>query len=144
MALATIISNLATRGGTVTGIKTSYDQDDTPENLKNAQLPALLHFAGGGENDMRTFDGQMWNFAHTITVQLFYKAAGKSRLEENIAGIVTRIDSYITSIRAYHNAGGACEDLYVSAYSAPGNIVWGGVEYHGVEFTVVATEYIVP
>jgi len=144
MSLTTAIANLATKGGTVSGITTSFDQDDIPDSLSNASLPALLHLPGGGTNTREAFDNNFWTFVHTVRVILLYKAAASGRLEDNLAGIVTLIDSYITAIRADDTLSGAVVDAVVTAYAEPGVLEFADIPYHGVEFTVTVTEYVQP
>lgn len=144
MSLAAIISNLATRGGTVSGITSSFDQDDTPEELQDAELPALLHFPGGGVNTRETHGGSFWAFAHTIRVPLYYKPAAEGRLEDNLGGVVDLIDSYMASIRSYDTAGGECVDVVVTRYGEPGELKFAEVGYVGTIFTLEATEYVYP
>jgi len=144
MALATIIANLTTVGAAVSGITSSFDADDTPDGLSNAEVPALLHFAAGGGNVRETFGGKMWRFRHRIRVLLAYKAAAGGRLEDSIGGIVGLVDSYVAAVRAADTLSAACEDAWVSSYGEPGSFEFAGVGWHGVEFVVEAEEYVQP
>ena len=125
----------------MTGITTSFDLDDTPEKLNRAELPALIHLPGGGENVRQSFDNNFWTFVHTVRVVLFYKPESTGRLEENLPGIVDIIDAYVTSFRAYNTLGGEVTDAVVESYGAPGVFEFGGIAYHGVEFTLGVTSY---
>ena len=143
MSLATIITNLATTGGNVTGIASSFDIDELPGPLNDAALPALLHLPAGGENVRATMgsDGD-YDMTHRITVLLLYKAVGQGTAKVNYAAIVALIDSYIQAIRDDDTLSSACIDARVTPYSEPGVIMWADVAYHGVQFTVEALEYI--
>lgn len=137
MTLAAFVSAIATAGGNVTGITTSYDQDDTPDQLHPAQCPALLHFPLGGAREEETFGRHTWGIRHRVRVLLIYKAAATGRLEDNLAGIVTRIDSYISEMRADSTIP---EFLRFDEYGEPGNFEFGGVKCHGCAFIVSALD----
>jgi hypothetical protein len=133
MTLAGNITTISTAGGNVTGITTSYDQDDTPESLQSAQCPALLHFPMGAAREEQTFGNHTWGIRHRIRVVLIYKASAQGRLEDNLGGIVTLIDSYISEMRADSTIPAF---FRFDEYGEPGNIEFGGVKCHGCEFIV--------
>ena len=138
MTLASHISTIATAGGNVTGITTSYDQDDTPGSLSGAQLPALLHFPAGGVREEETFGRRMWGIRHRVKVQLFYQAAGSGRIEDNLGGIVTIINAYISEMRADTTLP---ECLTFEQYGEPGVFLFNDIKFHGAEFVVSVLEH---
>ena len=142
MSLRTAITQLAATGATVTGITTAFDVDDVPQSLKTAQLPALLHFPGGGTNDRLVFDNNIWTFKHRVRVILFYSPVAQGRLEDNLAEIVDLVGSYVEAIRDDDDLDGNVCDAMVTAYGEPGAFRFAEVDYHGVEFTVEVVEYV--
>jgi len=138
MSLASHISTIASAGGDVTGITSSFDQDDTPDSLQSAQTPALLHFPAGGLLEEETFGRGMWGIRHNVRVVLLYAAKGQKRLEDNIGAITTRINSYISEMRADTTLP---ECFRFENYSEPGTLEFAGIEYHGCTFTVSVLEH---
>lgn len=141
MSLANILTKLSTIGGTVTGISASYDVDALPESLNTADLPALLHFPQGGEDQLRVFrGGNFWVTEHSIRVVLVYDAAAQGNLEQNLNAIVDLVDLYITKIHSDQTLTNSCVQASLS-YGGAGVFNYAGVDYHSVDFTISAIEY---
>jgi len=139
MSLTSLISTIATAGGNVTGITSSFDADDTPDVLDTAALPALLHFSIGGLREEGTFGRGMWGIRHRIRVRLVYSPAAEGRLEDNIGGIITTIDNYISEMRA----DSTLDDCYdFVQYGEPGTFEFAGVGFHGVDFICSVLEHV--
>lgn len=135
MSISTVKMAFATTLAGVTGLTSIYTT--APANLDNAELPALVIFAGPGQWSRTGLNDPLVDDRRTYFLNLYVKAVQAGAYGEAEAAVEPFLSRIATALGNAPRLG-SDSVLLATLRGDKGISVmpYGGVEYLGVEFTV--------